>query len=309
MKFNKENYKEMILDEYNQKIVDYGNGSIEITTYHQPQIRQLGSLKHKGGASEKSEISDDAQEERTRKQSYAIKRRIRGYALANQFEWFVTLTIDPHKINSLDYEISKTLLLKWCRYMRDTYGKFDYLFIPEFHKSGAVHFHGILGDISANFIEARHPNNGQLLLQNNHQVYNLADWNFGFTNCQKIVDSEKTASYLTKYLTKELMTNKEMFRKKRYFNSQGLKKPKVEYIQSEIDDLKKFIPNFGIIGVDSKGNNVLDKAVYKLERDSSGQLLQTTNEYLIKAKENNSMKKKTVITPPKANNDCPHNTV
>ena len=64
MKFDKDDYKQRILEEYNQKIVNFGNGMIEVTVYHNHQIRQLGSLKHKGGATNKSEISDEAQEER-----------------------------------------------------------------------------------------------------------------------------------------------------------------------------------------------------------------------------------------------------
>ena len=111
MKFDKDDYKQRILEEYNQKIVNFGNGMIEVTVYHNHQIRQLGSLKHKGGATNKSEISDEAQEERTKKQSYAIKRKIRGYALANDFKWFTTLTIDPKQYDSLDYDSSKELLL------------------------------------------------------------------------------------------------------------------------------------------------------------------------------------------------------
>lgn len=285
MNFNKGDYKETILEEYNQKIVDFGNGMVEVTAYYLPQIKQVGSINHKGGANEKSEISDKAQEERTKKQNYAIKRKIRGYALANDFEWFVTLTLDPKKNDSFNYEESKKLLLKWCRHMRDIYGKFDYIIIPEFHKSGAVHFHGLLGDIPANFVEATHPVSRQPISRNERQVYNLADWKHGFTDCEKIIDSEKTASYLTKYITKELMTNKEMFRKKRYFSSKGLKKPKTEYIYSKNNNLKDFTPNFGIVETNNTGTNILEKAIYKLEVDSStGQLIQKNKDYLIKAK-------------------------
>ncbi len=285
MNFDKNNYNEKVVDNYNRKVTDYGNGKIEIIAYNEPQIRLLGSLNHKGGANKKSIISDEAQQERTLKQSYAIKRRIRGYALANDFKWFVTLTLDPKKNDSFNYEESKKLLLKWCRYMRDTYGKFDYIIIPEFHQSGAVHFHGLLGNFSANFVEATYPKSEKPMLRNERQVYNLADWQYGFTDCEKIVDSEKTASYLTKYITKELMTNKEMFRKKRYLNSKGLKKPTVEYIDSDADNLKDFTPNFGIVSTDNQGNNILEKSIYKLELDmKTGKVFQKNTDYLIKAK-------------------------
>lgn len=297
MEFSTEDYKEIIFEQYNQKIVDFGNGMIELTAYAIPQVKQVGNIKHKGGANEQSEISDEAQENRTKLQSQKIKRKIRGYALVNDFEWFVTLTLDPKKNDSYNFEESKKLLLKWCRYMRDTYGKFDYLIIPEFHKSGAVHFHGLLGDIPANFVEAIHPKSGQPLMRNDRQIYNLTDWKHGFTDCEKIIDSEKTASYLTKYITKELMSNKEMFRKKRYFNSKGLKNPTIEYLDSEIVNLTDFVPNFGIVSTDEEGNNVLEKSIYKLQKDKkTGELFQKDTSYLIKANSSSQESAKTTVT-------------
>ncbi|MGX7014724.1 hypothetical protein [Vagococcus silagei] len=65
-----------------------------------------------------------------------------------------------------------------------------------------------------------------------------------------------------------------MFRKKRYFNNKGLKKPQIDYINSETDNLKDFIPNFRIVETDENGNNVLEKVIYKLEKDATGQLVQ-----------------------------------
>ena len=39
--------------------------------------------------------------------------------------------------------------------MRDRHGQFSYLLIPELHKSGAVHFHGLLGNVPADFVEVK----------------------------------------------------------------------------------------------------------------------------------------------------------
>ncbi|MGO0154613.1 rolling circle replication-associated protein [Leuconostoc mesenteroides] len=274
----------MDLKEYTRKTTDFGNGMLEVVTYNRVQTRLTG-VSHLGGATDKSEISDEAQTARTKKQTYAIKRKIRGYALANPFEWFVTLTIDPQKDNSFDYEIAKISLLKWCRWMRNKYEKFDYLVIPELHKSGAVHFHGLLGDISANFIEAKNPKTGKSIIRNERQVYNLNDWKHGFSDCEKIISRERTASYITKYITKELMTDKSMFRKNRYFNSTGLKKPEVTLEIDDNSDLISFIPNFGVIETDKLGNNHLEKGIYNLTIDKdTGTINQTSDSYLLVAK-------------------------
>lgn len=267
---------------YNRKTVDYGNGNLEIITYNTPRYK--GGIRH-STITPKSEISDKAQEERTKKQLHAIKRRIKEYALTNSFQWFATLTINPSKINSHDYDKAKTTLLKWCRLLRDRYGKFNYLIIPELHKSGAVHFHALFSDIPADFIEARHPKTDKPIIRNNRQVYTLNDWKYGFSECENVDSPERTASYITKYMTKDLMTDKSMYRKKRYFISKGLKKPQISFEMKDNTELEKFTPNFGVIGTDSEGQNIVDVGIYKLATDKeTGELIQTDMSYYLKAK-------------------------
>ena len=272
-------------EEYNRKTVDFGNGRIEVVAYHSPQLKYLGNNRRSVLPTKKPVLSDEAQEERTRKQVYAIRRRIKWYALSNDFRWFVTLTFDPEKIDSFNFEIAKKAILKWCRLMRDRYKRFDYIIIPELHQSGAVHFHGLLGDVPADFIEATHPRPGKPLVRHDRQVYNLADWKYGFSDCEQIESPERAASYITKYVTTALLTNKEMYNKKRYFNSQGLHKPDVSYAMEDNEELKDFTPNFGVIDTDSTGENFIDKGIYNLNRDSeTGELTQSDTDYLLIAK-------------------------
>ena len=61
------------------------------------------------------------------------------------------------------------------------------------------------------------------LIRHDRQVYNLADWEYGYTDCEQIESPERAASYITKYVTTALLTNKEMYNKKRYYNSQGFR--------------------------------------------------------------------------------------
>lgn len=273
-------------EEYNRKTVDFGNGRVEMVAYHTPQLRYIGNIRRPATVSDaKTVLSDEAQAERTRKQIYAIRRRIRWYALANDFRWFVTLTFDPEKLNSFDFETAKNALLKWCRLMRDRYQCFIYLIIPELHQSGAIHFHGLLGDVPANFIEAVHPKSGKPLSRHNRQVYNLADWTYGFTDCEQIESPERAASYITKYVTTSLLTSKEMYQKKRYYNSQGLKKPDISYTTEDNDELEAFVPNFGVIDTDCSGQNIIDKGIYSLYKNpKTGELTQKDTDYLLIAK-------------------------
>lgn len=270
-------------EEYNRRTIDYGNGRIEIAAYHSPRLRYIGSGRTPSGKG--VETSDDAQEARTRQQIYAIRRKIKGYALCNSFRWFVTLTFDPEKVKSSDYETAKSTLLKWCRKMRDRHGQFSYLLIPELHKSGAVHFHGLLGNVPADFVEAANPKTGKPVIRHNRQVYNLTEWEYGFSDCEEIESPERAASYITKYVTTALLTDKEMYNKKRYFNSQGLAKPDVTFSMNDNSDLEVFIPNFGVIETDEDGRNVIETGIYNLTADpETGALSQTDTDYLITAK-------------------------
>ena len=270
--------------EYNRRTTDYGKGKIEIVAYHKSR-----RLRHVGGGRPlfgwRPEISDEAQEKRTRKQLYAIRRKIKGYAYTNSFRWFVTLTFNPEKVDSSDYETAKDTLLKWCRWMRDEYERFDYLLIPEPHKSGAVHFHGLLGDIPAHFVEAANPKTGKPVIRHGRQVYNLTDWKYGFSDCEEIESPERAASYITKYVTKTLLTDKKMYNKKRYYNSQGLARPAVSFTMSDNSELEGFTPNFGVIETGSDGRNIIDISIYNLESDKkTGRLTQTDTSYFITAK-------------------------
>lgn len=272
-------------DAYNRRTTDYGNGMIEVAAYHTPRLRHTGN---RGTSfSRKVETTDKAQEERTRRQIYTIRRKIKGYAFSNNFRWFVTLTFDLEKVNSFDYETAKNTLLKWCRWMRDNHNQFDYLFIPELHKSGAVHFHGLLGNIPARFVEAVNPKTGKPIIRHGRQVYNLTEWKYGFSDCEEIESRKRATSYITKYVTAALLTDKKMYNKKRYFNSQGLKKPTITFGMEDNTELDNFTPNYGIINTDSNGKNYVDIGLYKLTRDTeTGTFVQKDTDYLIKAKNN-----------------------
>lgn len=282
-----DNFLDECIEEYNRKTIDYGNGQVEIVAHNSPQLRFIGT-NHKSGNNSKSIISDEEQARRSKQQMHAIRRRIKGIALCNNFNWFVTLTLNPEIVNSTDYDTVKTLLLKWIRLMRDRYGKFDYLLIPEFHKDRKkIHFHGLL-NIEANFIKAKHKKTDKPIIRHGRPVYNLSDWGFGFSDCEMIVDKKKTVSYICKYISKELINHKEMFRKKRYFNSQNLKRPKVEFSMNDNDELKIFTPNYGVISTTDDGQNLIDVGIYNLTRNNkTGELSQEDKNYLLKAKRDN----------------------
>ncbi len=134
-------------------------------------------------------------------------------------------------------------------------------------------------------VEIPNPKTGEPLIRHNRQVYNLTEWEYGFSDCEEIESPEKAASYITKYVTAALLTDKEMYNKKRYFNSQGLAKPAVTFGMDDNTDLDSFTPNFGIIETGTDGRNVIEIGIYNLMEDpETGALSQTDTGYLITAK-------------------------
>ena len=76
------------------------------------------------------------------------RSKVRDIALCNPFTYFFTWTLSPDEIDRYDAEVVKRKLTTFLR--NKTYRNgFRYLLVPELHKDGAIHFHGlcILGDL------------------------------------------------------------------------------------------------------------------------------------------------------------------
>lgn len=151
------------------------------------------------------------------------KEVVYDLARSNDWDWFITFTLNPIFCNRFDYDSCCDELKKYTKYL----GKrgFRWIIVPEQHPtSGAWHFHGLLaGPVKA--VRATNAHTGQLLVdKNGREVYNLADYKAGFTTAVKVDGSPKVATYLTKYYTKDMQIPKG---KKRYWASRNLNRPQV----------------------------------------------------------------------------------
>lgn len=152
-------------------------------------------------------------------------QQVYDIARSNYFDWFVTLTFNPKQIDSFDYnECSKAIRLFTKRLQRLGC---QWLIVPEQHESGRYHFHGLVaGDLP--LIPSGHKSynqeTGEAL-----DIFNLANYEFGFTTATRIAHPEKTASYITKYLTKKITVPKG---RKCYWASGSLARPDVDYLKT-----------------------------------------------------------------------------
>lgn len=177
-------------------------------------------------------------------QAQKIKRKIRYYCQANEFNLFWTLTFDDEKVDAKDYPYAKQRLRAWLKYQRETYGKFDYIFVAELHKSGRIHFHGITNNFNPPLVEARSSKTNRLIKKGGLQIYNAPTWKNGFSTVSKIQDKNRTASYISKYITKDLMAIPTGYKQPRYFVSRGLKQPEIEFLNLSDQSLADFAPAF-----------------------------------------------------------------
>lgn len=156
------------------------------------------------------------------------KRVIWEYAMCNRWDYFVTLTLDPKKV---DRQNLKAVYSKFHDMMAhinssvtgEDWGrqkKIEYMIIPEFHKDGSVHFHGLMRGFHKTDLRI-----------NEHGHMEWRHWrdNFGFCNMQEIKDANAVSAYITKYCTKDLRATIKEKGAHMFYASHGLKKPELIY--------------------------------------------------------------------------------
>ena len=124
------------------------------------------------------------------------RAQLRRLALANSFDYFVTLTLDPEKIDRYDPAAVTKALSQWCSNMVKRHG-LRYLLVPEQHKDGAFHFHGFMAGEGLIAADSGVQWDGR-------PVYNLPQWSLGFTTAQRLYGQYSAAvGYCCKYIGKQ----------------------------------------------------------------------------------------------------------
>ena len=88
-------------------------------------------------------------EERTRKEFRSrSKNKIHDLARSETWEYFVTLTYHSSKTDRYDYNECLKKCRVWLNNQRRSYAQdLAYIFVPEKHKDGAYHFHGLIANV------------------------------------------------------------------------------------------------------------------------------------------------------------------
>lgn len=150
------------------------------------------------------------------------KTQVLEKAFCNDWQWFVTLTLDQTKYQRDNLGVFIKDLGEFIRYQRKKRGiEIQYLLIPELHADGKNwHMHGLLSALPPEDME---PHPLAKLAMQGYQNWKPYANKFGFCSVGSIRDPAKCALYVTKYITKNLKDSPVALNKKLYYCSRGLK--------------------------------------------------------------------------------------
>lgn len=230
------------------KITTYPCGVVDIIASTSPDFGEKGwelaedysrALPGCAAAAAHDKGKRQGMEEDIERSMRRARAKVRRIALANDFKWFVTLTIDPAKVDSHDGAAVVKKLNAWCSNMVQRYG-LRYVLVPERHKKGGIHFHGFFSD-SLTAIDSgtmRPPAGGkprkprskaqrqEWLANGGKVVYNLPGWTLGFTTAMELYGEYPAAvAYVCKYIGKD----GEKPAGRWYYSGGDLLEPHVEY--------------------------------------------------------------------------------
>lgn len=199
---------------HNCRIKSYPDGSRNVLVSDRPIFREPGWEEERPRASalpSERPGGDDRARRRARS-------RVNDYARANpDLALFVTFTLDGAKVDSR-YDV-KELTRRLGIWLDNRVRRcgLKYIIIPELHKDGAVHWHGLVNDVlervdSGTVVPPyggtpRRPRSkaqrAEWIEGGGRVVYNLPAWQYGFSTAMEMYGDRGAAiSYVCKYITK-----------------------------------------------------------------------------------------------------------
>ena len=151
---------------YNFRVIQYANGSVEIRKYSSPvnaiytgettiepvykkPKKRESQKEYNPFTDEMERLPTFEESERSARNSLnRTKQNIYKYSRQANWEYFITLTFDGAKVDRYDFDICMSKANVWFMNQRRLHAsEIKYLFVPEQHKDGAWHIHGVICDI------------------------------------------------------------------------------------------------------------------------------------------------------------------
>jgi hypothetical protein len=204
---------------------------------------------------------DDENKDRSLRRT---QKELQDLIECNPFEWFGTFTFDPKKIDRHDEQAVKKAMTSFLNHAKRKSPNMTYILVPERHKDGAIHFHGLLGNFNGKMADS----GSQWQKQ---PIFNVVDYKLGFTNFTKIRDKAKTANYCRKYITKDMATTQSS--KKRYWRSRNLKQPLKTYNETINEVFAKYADKIDMTTGENWENDHIETTTFHLIDKKHDQLI------------------------------------
>ena len=255
------------MEPYNVKIITYPDLTKQYRIYHNTigtDDLSIPVRPHKKGERNPfdgkvcKEILVDIKDYKNHVDEVSLKRtkkKVYDYAKSNEWEWFVTFTFSPDKVNRYDYDECTKYLSKWFNNLKRSSPALSYLVVPEQHKDGAYHFHGLFSGINerqivwtGKYVVKRVRGLRSKFVRTKEKIYKIGSYKLGWMTATKVREMEKVTSYITKYITKDMLNG--LHGRKRYWCSRNLVLPLEEVftldatdrfiLSQELDDSSRF---------------------------------------------------------------------
>lgn len=162
--------------------------------------------------------------------AFQSANRLRDIIQANpDFKYFATLTFDKQKVQSRSD--SQELYRAITRFFRRM--NIRYVLVPELHKDGSVHFHGVFDDAIEPYIKPFVLNKDKMsramaqMIRDGRELYDFSKYHdrFGYCSFELIHNKQAVANYVSKYIVKGFLDPKNRLFSHRFFASKGLNRP------------------------------------------------------------------------------------
>lgn len=216
--------------EHNTILYRYPDGACDIITtsgkgFMPAGWEEAGAKPPQRAKRAKGKKSEGEDMQRSARRAAAKLRRL---ALANDFDFFVTLTFDPEKVDSFDAAAVTKALGRWADNMVRRNG-LRYVLVPELHKSGRIHLHGFFAGAGLRVEDSGHTD------ACGHPVYNLPQWGYGFSTAIRLYgDYHAAVGYTTKYITK---AGEQRIMGRWYYSGGQLREPEKVMVDMEYREM------------------------------------------------------------------------
>ena len=175
-------------------------------------------------------------DERFKQSLSRARARVYELAMCNEFPHFCTFTQDKELRDRFTLSEFRKDFAQYVRNLNRGRGgdsgkpPIKYLLIPEQHKDGAWHMHGLLQgltdeDLRAFKVSERIPERIKRQIRNGTPVYDWSGYRsrFGYFTATEVKNKTAVAKYVTKYLTKDMTGKARAAGEHLFFASQGLR--------------------------------------------------------------------------------------